>query len=101
MHLYRQTRQEATRLLQEIAAAGFTRVLIHGDPGNDLLDVLKLTSLEHDLAAIESSSRRDSEYLPVLEVEGRELRLKLPASAEPENESLTAKSSKESARRDA
>ena len=80
MRLYRQTRQEAQRLLSELRERGYTQVYVEGDSGNDLVDVCRLTCLEHGVKVIESARGRTSEEegLPVLRVDGQELSLEWP-----------------------
>jgi len=65
MRLYRETREEARRLLAEVRGAGYDRVWIEGD--SDLADVCRLTCLEQGVKVERGRS------LPVLRVEGTEL----------------------------
>jgi len=69
MHLYRDTRQEARRLLQELKERGYDKVGIEGDPKNDLVDVCRLTCLEEGI----EQANTEEESAPVLLVGGREL----------------------------
>jgi len=74
MHLYRDTRQEARRLLQELKERGYDKVGIEGDPKNDLVDVCRLTCLEEGI----EQANTEEESAPVLLVDGRELSLDWP-----------------------
>lgn len=104
MHLYRQTRQEARRLLNELRKRGYTQVRLEGDPGNDLVDVCRLTCLEQGVKVVGSggsdlpptthhSSLTTSHWpqaihhgprttnhdnVPLLRVDGRKLSLEWP-----------------------
>lgn len=73
MALYRETREQARELLSEAQARGYQAVIVDGD--DDIADVCRLTSLEQGLEVVEGGA--DGE-LPVVEVEGRELKLTLP-----------------------
>lgn len=70
MRLYRETREEARRLLREVRGAGYQRVHIQGD--GDLADVCRLTCLEQGVRVERDGS------LPVLRVEGKRLVLEWP-----------------------
>lgn len=72
MRLYRETRQEARRMLAKIRKKGYTQVRIEGEPENDLVDVCRLTCLEQGIAIVRS------EDAPLLRVAGRELTLEWP-----------------------
>jgi len=79
MRLYRQTRQEAQRLLSEIRKRGYGQVCIEGDPRNDLVDVCRLTCLEQGVKVIDSARGGGQEdEVPMLRVDSRELSLKWP-----------------------
>ncbi|MCD5416793.1 winged helix-turn-helix transcriptional regulator [Candidatus Bipolaricaulota bacterium] len=82
MQLYRKTREEAQRLLQEVKRAGGCRqVQIEGD--NDLVDVCRLTCLEQGVKVVGSASGKGQEdELPVLHIDGRELFLEWPKEGE-------------------
>jgi DNA-binding MarR family transcriptional regulator len=75
MQLYRETREEAWRLLQEVNRGGYDRVRIEGD--NDLVDVCRLTCMEQGVKVVGSAGRDE---LPVLRVDGRALSLEWPRS---------------------
>ncbi len=76
MRLYRQTRQEAGRLLSELRKKGYTKVYLEGAPGNDLVDVCRLTCLEQGVKLINPEKQGDE--VPVLRVDGRQLSLAWP-----------------------
>lgn len=78
MELYRETRAEAQKLLQEARGEGYERIGIKG--GNDLVDVCRLTSIEEGLEVVDSDIPQDyeEEDLPIIEIDGRELTLNLP-----------------------
>ena len=75
MALYREVRQRSRRLLGEVKNRGFQEVRLQGEPGNDLLDVCRLTCLEQGIRPVTEGSERE---LPVLEVRGLQLCLKWP-----------------------
>jgi len=74
MRLYRDTRQEARHLLQELKERGYDKVRIEGDPENDLVDVCRLTCLEEGV----EEANTEEKSAPVLLVDGRELSLDWP-----------------------
>ncbi|MCK4393088.1 hypothetical protein KAX17_09300, partial [Candidatus Bipolaricaulota bacterium] len=78
MRLYRDTRQEARHLLQELKERGYEKVRIEGEPKNDLVDVCRLTCLEEGV----EEANTEEESAPVLLVDGRELSLDWPAGSE-------------------
>ncbi len=80
MQLYRQTRQRAQGLLQEVQRAGYDRVRIVGDAGNDLVDVCRLTCLERGIKIIEPGRDGEDEQ-PTLHVDGQELSLAWPGKS--------------------
>lgn len=84
MRLYRETRQEARRLLSELKKSGYDQVRLAGNPGNDLVDVCRLTCLEQEVKVIEPERGRTGEgdERPVLRVDGRELFLEWPKEGE-------------------
>ena len=71
--LYRKTRQRVSELLDELKAAGYHRVRIHvQDQGpDDIMDICRLTCLEHGIEVVESHQ------VPVLEVRGSKVILHL------------------------
>jgi len=92
--LYRQTREEAQRLLGQIRDAGYSRVRLEGE--GELLDIVRLTALEQGVepvvggagAAMASTASPgeggpggllpEGDGLPVIRVEGYRLSLTLP-----------------------
>ncbi len=98
MQLYRETRERARTLLHEVKQAGYDRVRIVGDAGNELVDVCRLTCLEQGIEAIgfgESGNPRTSNPInsmnsinpmnstvPVLHIDGHELFLQWPKGNE-------------------
>jgi len=82
MRLYRETRERAQRLLREVKRAGYDRVRIAGEPGNDLVDVCRLTCLEQGIKVkveVTTSAGNNGE-LPVLHIDGQDLSLEWPRS---------------------
>jgi len=77
MRLYRETRRQARRLIAEVRGAGYEQVCIQGD--GDLADVCRLTCLEQGMQV--RAGRGDGQ-VPVLWVEGMEVRLSLPEAEE-------------------
>ncbi|NIM96088.1 MAG: winged helix-turn-helix transcriptional regulator [Anaerolineales bacterium] len=76
MMLYRETRHQARQLLQYARASGYESVKIEGD--GDIADICKLTSLEQGMPVVESD---EGEGVAVVEVHGRELRLREDSAA--------------------
>jgi DNA-binding MarR family transcriptional regulator len=78
MHLYRRTRQRVRELLEDIKDTGYSRILIDGE--GDIADICRLTCLE---AAVEVASSPDGAIpaLPVLEVRGMKVHLRMPEKA--------------------
>jgi len=67
MRLYRQTRQEAQQLLSDLRKNGYDQVCLEGDPGNDLVDVCRLTCLEQGVAVVslgESGEPQTTGHVP-------------------------------------
>ncbi len=76
MQLYNSTRQEASKLLRQIKNKGYESVVLDGDPENELIDVCRLTCLEQGL---EIESNFDHfKNIPILQVDGRELKIIWP-----------------------
>lgn len=71
--LYRKTRQRVSELLDELKVAGYHHVRIHvQDQGpDDIMDICRLTCLEHGVEVVESHQ------VPVLEVRGSKVTLHL------------------------
>ena len=97
MLLYRETWQQASELLGKLREQGYHQVRLEGAPGNDLVDVCRLTCIEqgvkvvgsgesgeprttsHVLQAIHHEPRTTShDDVPALHVDGQELFLKWP-----------------------
>ena len=74
MQIYRETRHKAQRLINELRDRGCTQVYIEGDPGNDLVDVCRLTCLEQGIKIVHGE---DNE-VPELRVDGREVAINWP-----------------------
>lgn len=72
MDLYRQTREKARKLLEQLQDDDHSRVLISGD--NDLAEVCRLTALELGLEVVDSDDPGKENH-PKLQVDGRELTL--------------------------
>ena len=70
LHVYREVRAEAKRLLERVQAAGYREVRIEGN--GDVAEICRLTCLEQGVQ-IESMSKKDR--VPVLRVDGRGLKL--------------------------
>lgn len=67
MRLYRETREQACRILKQARKAGYRAVRIEGD--GDLADVVRLTCLEQGMELTQSRNA------PVLKIEGTQLSL--------------------------
>jgi len=78
MSLYRETREEARRMLNRIRKRGYTHVVLEGDEENDLVDVCRLTCLEQGITIINSIRPSGEQGAPKLRVVGRELFLEWP-----------------------
>lgn len=74
MRLYRRIRQRTSELLTEIQRAGYHSVRIQGN--DDIADICRLTCLEHGIAI------GDDLTLPVLEVVGTKVYLKMDGQAQ-------------------
>jgi DNA-binding MarR family transcriptional regulator len=71
MALYRDTRNRARKVLQDVKNLGYNSVRIHGD--GDIADICRLTCLE---MGVEVESHEDDPQGAVLEVVGQDLRLR-------------------------
>ena len=69
MRIYRDTRAEAKRLLQEVKAAGYETIVIEGD--GDVAEICELTCLEQGVR-ITTDKHGDT---PVLRVSGYQVEL--------------------------
>lgn len=79
MALYREIRKEARRLLEDVKMKGYNEVLLEGEPGNDLVDVCRLTCLEQGVRPLVGAGDK---RLPVLEVKGVRVSLRWPEGQE-------------------
>jgi hypothetical protein len=75
MRLYRKTRQQTRRLLQELKERGYDKIRLQSDPENDLVDVCRLTCLEEGIEVVNSSESQNEQALPILKVVGRDVLL--------------------------
>lgn len=75
--LYRKTRQRVSDLLAQVHAAGYSRIRIrvHDQGPDDIMDICRLTCLEQ---GIEVDTSEQGDRVPVLEVRGSRVSLKLP-----------------------
>ena len=78
MRTYRQTREEATRLLSTLRKGGYVRVRLEGDIDSDLADICRLTCLEQKMTMVDSRRAVGEDKLPALRVTGRKLSLEWP-----------------------
>jgi len=74
MQLYRDTRDRAQKILKKVQEAGYERVQLIGDEGNDLVDVCRLTCLDLGIKIIEPGEGGSAEQ-PILHIIGQELSL--------------------------
>jgi DNA-binding MarR family transcriptional regulator len=72
MRIYRQTREQAKNLLEQVLEAGYQRVVIHGD--GDIAEICQLTCLEFGLEPADGYE----DHLPVLHIDGYALTLTWP-----------------------
>jgi predicted membrane GTPase involved in stress response len=73
MILYRQTREQAVKVLEKARHRGFEKVRIEGD--GDIADVCRLTSIEHGMTLAESDA---VDPVAVITINGREIELREP-----------------------
>ncbi|MBI3363259.1 MAG: winged helix-turn-helix transcriptional regulator [Chloroflexi bacterium] len=71
MQLYRDTREESHRLLEQVRRAGFKDVRLEGD--GEIADIFRLTALELGFGVV---TRSDDGDLPVVAVRGTQLELR-------------------------
>lgn len=76
MRLYRETREEAKRLVNQVRRQNYKQLAIRGN--SELADVVALTCLELD---VEVRPERPGSNLPVIVIRGTTLKLELPDSA--------------------
>ena len=74
MILYRQTREQAVKVLEKARNKGFDRVRIEGD--GDIADVCRLTSIEHGMTIADGDV---DDPVAVISIKGREIVLREPA----------------------
>lgn len=75
LNLYRRTRQQAKRILQEVHSAGYTQVCLIGE--GEIVDICRLTCLEMGIAVVDSTP-----LTPALIIEGTQISLLLPATGQ-------------------
>jgi len=71
MMLYRETRDQARKLLSDIKNRGYKSVRIVGD--GDIADICRLTSIEQGISVVEKG---DQAHVAVIEIEGRDISLR-------------------------
>lgn len=82
MHIYRQTREEATQLLRTLRKGGYAEVRLEGDIDSDLADICRLTCLEQKITMVNSRRAVAEAKVPALRVAGRKLSLEWPEEGE-------------------
>ena len=82
MRLYRKTRQYVRELLAQVRQAGYDQVVVVGD--GDIADICRLTCLEMGIRANDRSTSASDDHLPVLEVIGTRVFLRLEDAFERE-----------------
>ena len=75
MTLYRRAREQARKALAAARRQGFQAVNVQGQ--GDIADVCRLTCLEFGMGVVE---RESADGLPVLQIEGTDISLRLPAA---------------------
>jgi DNA-binding MarR family transcriptional regulator len=80
MNLYRRTRQRVRDLLVEVKEAGYHQVFIAGE--GDIADICRLTCLEQSIDVVMSLDGT-SPCLPVIEVSGMKVQLRMPEKISP------------------
>lgn len=71
MMLYRQTRDQARKILFKLKEQGYTHVQIVGD--GDIADICRLTSIEQGMSVVEDG---DGANTAVIEIQGRDITLR-------------------------
>jgi len=71
MMLYRETRDQARKLLSDVKDRGYKSVRIVGD--GDIADICRLTSIEQGISVVEKG---DQAHVAVIEIEGRDISLR-------------------------
>lgn len=74
MILYRQTREQAVRVLEQARSKGYDQVRIEGD--GDIADVCRLTSLELGMSIADGDTK---DPVAVITIDGREIEMKDPS----------------------
>ena len=82
MRLYRKTRQYVRELLAQVRQAGYDQVVLVGD--GDIADICRLTCLEMGIRVNDSAASISGDHLPVLEVIGTRVFLRLADTLERE-----------------
>ena len=77
MRLYRKTRIRVRELLTKIRIEGYDQVYIEGE--GDIADICRLTCLEQGIKVVEKYSNPGSTYMPVLDVQGTKVLLRMEA----------------------
>jgi DNA-binding MarR family transcriptional regulator len=75
MRLYRRIRQRASEHLINIRREGYTQVYIDGE--GDIADICRLSCLEHDVKIANESDQSKDNSLPVLEIHGTKVILRM------------------------
>jgi DNA-binding MarR family transcriptional regulator len=78
MHLYRRTRLRVRELLADVIEAGYRQIIIDGE--GDIADICRLTCLEAAIDVAANPDRSDAN-LPILEVRGMKVQLRMPEMA--------------------
>ena len=91
MSLYRETRKRVHKLLANLKDEGCNSIRIDGNPGNDLVDICRLTCLEEGMSVRDSKE----ESVPRLLIDGREVLLKWPGVPGMEESRLGANTTRE------
>jgi DNA-binding MarR family transcriptional regulator len=73
MLLYRQTREQALRILGKAREKGFNQVMIEGD--GDIADICRLTSIEQGMSIADGN---EDGRVAVIMINGRDLELREP-----------------------
>jgi DNA-binding MarR family transcriptional regulator len=82
MRLYRKTRQYVRELLAQVRQSGYDQVVLVGD--GDIADICRLTCLEMGIRVNEGAASISSDHLPVLEVIGTRVFLRMSDALERE-----------------
>jgi DNA-binding MarR family transcriptional regulator len=75
MRLYRRIRLRVRELLEEVKAANYEVITVHGD--GDIADICRLTCLEQGVRILDGSNGAEGK-IPVLVVEETRVRLQMP-----------------------